>query len=228
MKNMIKTILIITVVIFGGWELWNMYYEDYNSKQEETNIKNTTKIESQTIQEEGLPTIYIDLDGAEEEYYQNDLEAMIWEVKQQPSYLLKNCSAIYYQSQTRTNEKCNKDTSYTPVNCAHPSTMSIYITLNKEENIIGDDGSKKYSINSSVISHELWHLYDSANGITQRQDFINLYNSAPDSIDEYGSTNIHEFFAQAGQYYLFDSNDPEYLKNLNIDVFNYMEALPKD
>lgn len=104
MKNVIKTILIIAVVIFGGWELWNIYYEDYNSKQEKTSIKNTTKIESQTIQEEGLPTIYIDLDGAEEEYYQNDLEAMIWEVKQQPSYLLKNCSAIYYQSLSSLNE----------------------------------------------------------------------------------------------------------------------------
>ncbi len=156
--------LIIAVVIFGGWKLWNIYYEDYNSKQEETSIKNTKKIESQTIQEEGLPTIYIDLDGAEEEYYQNNLEAMIWEVKQQPSYLLKNCSSIYYQSLSSLNEQGG-------VAYSENTYMTVHIPLDTEENIVGNTfetseskKSEKYSIRSSILSHELWHIYDFTHG----------------------------------------------------------------
>ncbi len=56
-------------------------------------------------------------------------------------------------------------------------------------------------------------------------DFNILYKQNPDSISEYGVTNVNEFFAEAGTMYLLS---PEEIKEKNIDVYNYFEALPKE
>ena len=52
-----------------------------------------------------------------------------------------------------------------------------------------------------------------------------MYNQNPGSINEYGATNVKEFFAEAGEMYLLS---PEELKGKNIDVYNYFEALQKE
>ena len=56
-------------------------------------------------------------------------------------------------------------------------------------------------------------------------DFNILYNQNPGSITEYGATTVHEFFAEGGEMYIYS---PEELKEKNIDVYNYFEALPKE
>ena len=83
-----------------------------------------------------------------------------------------------------------------------------------------------YPINSekSTIIHEAFHVldfYNEDNDIgfsTSSQEFINMYNASPNSITRYGSTNIDEFFAEAGMMYV---NSPSSLKSKNIDVYNY-------
>ena len=52
-----------------------------------------------------------------------------------------------------------------------------------------------------------------------------LYNQSPDSLSKHGASNTKEFFAEGGTMYIYS---PEELKEKNIDVYNYFEALPKE
>ena len=56
-------------------------------------------------------------------------------------------------------------------------------------------------------------------------DFNILYNQSPDSLSKHGASNTKEFFAEGGTMYIYS---PEELKEKNIDVYNYFEALPKE
>ena len=58
--------------------------------------------------------------------------------------------------------------------------------------------------------------------MSNSQEFLNLYQAAPNSITEYGATNKIEFFAEAGEMYI---HEPEELQRRNIDVYNYFDAL---
>ena len=56
-------------------------------------------------------------------------------------------------------------------------------------------------------------------------DFNTLYNQNPDSLSIHGASNTKEFFAEGGMMYI---HSPEELKEKNIDVYNYFEALQKE
>lgn len=82
---------------------------------------------------------------------------------------------------------------------------------------------------TKTITHELWHAYDWAYGNGESYyselQMNELYNQNPESLSEYGATDVIEFFAEGGAMYI---NSPEELKEKNIDVYNFFEALPKE
>lgn len=228
-------------------EDWNKYEE-----QEKEYEKDATLIENhQIVQEEGMPTIELSLDEGDT-ITQRQWECQLNSIRKTPAYLWKNCRYVIIESQkaivTGSGGTVNDDGSLSENTLGYTSSNDLivhlapYFTGNEyyddNANVLQDDGStisgkeanKKYDeemgeSGDSTLIHELWHDYDFVNGTTQRQDFISLYNSAPDSLgDGYSSINIEEFFAQCGMSYVLT---PEYLKKHNMDVYNFFEALSK-
>lgn len=180
------------------------------------------KAETQTLTIQGVP-VYVEPD---EDTTQNDVDTFLKYLKKQPEYLMKNCTGIYLQGENQYYSYVgDSEAGQSSVGTANPSDYSIHLLINNTKTL---DRMTEYDITSSV-THELWHVFDFVNGVNgyylSELDFNVLYNQNPSSISEYGATNVHEFFAEAGEMYIYS---PEELKEKNIDVYNYFESLPKE
>lgn len=176
------------------------------------------KAEAQTLTIQGVP-VYVEPD---EETTQGDIDTVLKVIKAQPGFLMKNCTGIHLQGDNTYIEEEGNDSNSS--GCASGNDVFLRTKLSDA------DGSKiTEDIVKKTVTHELWHVFDFANGndgyYLSQLDFSVLYNQNPGSINEYGATNVKEFFAEAGKMYLLS---PEELKGKNIDVFNYFEALPKE
>lgn len=180
------------------------------------------KAEAQTLAIQGVP-VYIEPD---ENTTQNDVDIFLKYLNKQPDYLISKCTKIYlqgenvYYSDAEDNEAGQSSVGY-----ADPENYNVHLFINNTKSL---DHMTEYDI-MTTITHELWHLYDFSNGDGVNDlsdfDFLNLYNANPNSITEYGATDSAEFFAEAGAMYI---NNPEELKQKNMDVYNYFESLPKE
>ena len=183
------------------------------------------KAEAQTLDYNGT-IISIEPD---DDMTKGNAESAIKLIKSQPSYLLKNCTTVHWQGNNvfvqgaiahgfdETNaEEINGYQSETDIflNGRDKYQSSISIT----------DENKK-----SVMTHELWHLYDwrmgDENQYASETQLLDLYNQSSNSLGAYGATNVREFFAEGGMMYI---NSPEELKERNMDLYNYFESLPKE
>ena len=180
------------------------------------------KAEAQTLAIQGVP-VYVEPD---ENTTKNDVDTFLRYLNKQPDYLISKCTKIYLQGENSYYSNAeNNEAGQSSVGYADPEDYSIHLFINNTKTL---DHMMEYDI-IATITHELWHLYDFSNGDgindLSNFDFSNLYNANPNSITEYGATDSAEFFAEAGSMYI---NNPEELKEKNIDVYNYFEALPKE
>ena len=193
-------------------------YEAYTAVQpmmEAYLAQQNATYEDQILYIDGLPPIQLILTTEDFVPKQKDVDYFIEsKIKSQPQFLLNNCKLIkIYHSNfwaAVLSEKRKPNSTYA---FANDGDMSISIQY-REENY-----------NNESITHELSHLFDFKNGsyrMSNSQEFLNLYQAAPNSITEYGATHEIEFFAEAGEMYI---HDPEELQRRNIDVYNYFDAL---
>ena len=180
------------------------------------------KAEAQTLTIQGVP-VYVEPD---EETTQEDIDTFLKAIKAQPEFLRRNCTGIHLQGENTFIEYAQQNFG-DKYNKAFGYTIGENVFLKTNLNVNGSKRDKD-SVKDTV-AHELWHVFDYANGNDEYYlsefDFNILYNQSPDSISEYGATNVLEFFAEAGTMYLLS---PEELKEKNIDVYNYFELLPKE
>ena len=170
-----------------------------------TNTENGT-YNDQVLYIDGLPPIQL---VGNNSLNKNDVDNMIENIKTLPQKILDAHSMIYIYSPGE----------FTNIKAEHGDGPNVtgFATWEK---------TAHYPINSekSTIIHEAFHVLDFYNEIndigfsTSSQEFINMYNASPNSITRYGSTNVQEFFAEAGAMYV---NSPSSLKSKNIDVYNY-------
>ena len=178
-----------------------------------------TKVEPQTLTIQGVP-VYVE---PNDELTQIEVDKHLKAIEEQPGYLMKNCTGIHLQGENLFREE-GRDVSDSG---AYTSIKEIYIDGKTDFGI----GKKTEDIIKNDITHELWHAFDYTYGNSEYHlseldfNFNALYNQAPESITDYGATDVCEFFAEAGMMYV---NEPDKLKEKNIDVFNYFEALPKE
>lgn len=180
------------------------------------------KAEAQTLTIQGVP-VYVEPD---EETTQEDIDRYLKEIKAQPEFLMKNCTGIYLQGENNYYEQ--KKQIYgenTGTSGGHAIGEKIYLDAKTKYS----NGERTIDIIRDNITHELWHVFDYVNGNNEyylsELEFNVLYNQNPNSITEYGAKNNLEFFAEAGKMYIYS---PEELKEKNMDVYNYFEALPKE
>ena len=176
------------------------------------------KAEAQTLTIQGVP-VYVEPD---EETTKEDVDTYLKAIKAQPEFLMKNCTGIHLQGYNTYIEEEGYDSK--SFGYASGGDVFLKTKLNDANGFKrNEDGIKEN------VTHELWHVFDFTSGSNgyclSKLDFNVLYNQNPGSISEYGATNVEEFFADAGAMYLLS---PEELKEKNIDVYNYFEALPKE
>lgn len=187
------------------------------------------KAELQTIEYNGT-TISIEPD---KNMTKGNVKTAIKLIKSQPDYLLKNCTVVHWQG----NDIFVQAAIANGFDEARAKEIDGFqleteIFLNGRNEFEGATQISDES-RSRTITHELWHLYDWKNGngcqYASETQLIELYNQNPNSLAGYGATNSDEntleFFAEGGTMYI---HSPEELKERNIDLFNYFEALPKE
>lgn len=84
-------------------------------------------------------------------------------------------------------------------------------------------------VKKDAVSHELSHIFDFAcgsgygdYGISNSAQLQSLYQNYPDCVGAYGATDSAEYFAQASAMYV---NDPENLKSVCMDLYNFVDSL---
>lgn len=165
-------------------------------------------LEDQTISE-GNIQITIQTNG---KAYQEDLDNLLSAIEKQPDYLKNKVDNVYLMNASNLMKVTGDDDGYSQA--IYPDIYFNLVSISNDE------------YTDEVVCHEMWHIYDGYyEWLSGTNEFLSLYNTNPSSISDYGAKNSNEFFAEAGVKYLMN---PEELKQLNIDVYNYFEALPKE
>ena len=203
--KMLGNIAFVAMLAFVGYTGYETFSEVKPALDEHRAAMNAT-YDDQVLYIDGLPPIQLISGGT---FNQLEINEYIEEnIKTQPAFLLKNAKMINICSPEEYAKleivKVDNSNGY-----SDPNNMTIYI---RQDNI----NSK------GTVSHELSHLFDVYETYATSHEFQALYNAAPNSITEYGATNVHEFFAEAGEMFV---NSPSLLKSKNIDVYNYFNNL---
>ena len=205
--KMLGNVAFVAMLAFVGYTGYETFSEVKPALDEQKAAMNAT-YDDQVLYIDGLPPIQLISGGT---FNQLEINEYIEEnIKTQPAFLLKNAKMINICSL----EEYNKLGPPGSIGYSDAMQMAIYVN--------GDFLNSK----KETVSHELCHLFDFSGThdyvYSIAQEFQSLYNAAPNSITEYGATNVHEFFAEAGEMYI---NNPGMLKSKNIDVYNYFNNL---
>lgn len=195
------------IPIYNFYDVARLYHE----KQAVIYEEYYTPVYNTLIQEGDLPVVQVYSDkgvagGRVESYIQNYIAV-------QPEFLLENCKKINlcdtdaFYNKLKSNGMSTQGWIYA---FAQSDTMEITMQLHLSE----------YDLHS--VSHELAHLYDFANHISDTNTWQALYYSRPASLRLYSAKDPSEFFADALAYYLWRPDD---LKAANKELFAVLNDL---
>ena len=173
--------------------------------------------ENQTIDKDGVQ-IHIISDG---KISQKKVDEFLESYENQPSYLKNKVKNVYLMTQENIIKSENEiywDGAGNVTNNGFAYDYDVYIS------------SSSVKIDET-LTHEMWHVYDFVYGDGLHfmseldSNLINLYNQNKNMLGKHADENYLEFFATAGETY---TNDQEYLKEVDINMYNYFESLPKE
>lgn len=173
--------------------------------------------ENQTIDKDGVQ-IHIVSNG---KISQKKVDEFLESYENQPSYLKNKVKNVYLMTQ----ENVIKNENEIYWDGAGDITVDGFAD---DYDVYVNSGS--VCINET-LTHEMWHVYDFVygDGLYSLSDLdnnlINLYNQNKNMLGNHAAENYNEFFATAGDSYI---NDPEYLNEVDINLYNYFESLPKE
>lgn len=185
--------------------------------------------EAQTLDYNGIP-VYIEPD---EKTLQTTIDKYFEQLEKQPDYLMRNCTEIHFQcedvfaktmldSEVVQNEADAADYSGLTTD---NTTVYMNTSWKKLDSMVTDEETFK-----ETLTHELWHVYDFTHQIgnsypSDNVQIVSIYNQNPSLLGEYGATNTLEFFAEAGQMYIYK---PDKLKEKSEELYNFFESLSKE
>ena len=185
--------------------------------------------EAQTLDYNGIP-VYIEPD---EKTLQTTIDKYFEQLEKHPDYLMRNCTEIHFQcedvfaktmldSEVVQNEADAADYSGLTTD---NTTVYMNTSWKKLDSMVTDEETFK-----ETLTHELWHVYDFTHQIgdsypSDNVQIVSIYNQNPSLLGEYGATNTLEFFAEAGQMYIYK---PDKLKEKSEELYNFFESLPKE
>lgn len=214
----------LAFVLYPTYSAYKTAQNEYNEMLRLQEEAYNQIVEDEYITLDGLPTIHVipgnSLKIGDVQKYMDLF------VRTQPDVILSNCRMIHICEPKNFMDIAIADgvdvtaggqgTAY-----AYASSDDFSITLQID---VDEDYGQK-----SAVSHELSHIFDFAcgsgygdYGISDGAQLQSLYKNYTDCVGAYGATDSAEFFAQAGAMYV---NDPENLKSVCMDLYNFMDSL---
>ena len=261
MLKLLKKLLLLCVIadaIVIGFFVFTTLHDTYTATAKQTNTKDSIKKKSKQAKEkkdtisenietmddgvvylDDFPPIHIVGNGT---ILEDSYELLVEGLQDSPRWLLTNCSAIYLDSDEIFNNLPNSDdaSSSESIGMAISSDKSVHIRspyfINNDdefdcinENYYFDDTALSYI--KRTIYHELAHLYDYANGISDSYDTSILQNNSEaicnnsvfefdQSLYDYCTGNPKELFADAVWLYCTGESVPS-------SVRGWISNLPK-
>lgn len=184
--------------------------------------------EAKTLDFNGIP-VYIEPD---EKTLQMTIDKYFKQLEKQPDYLMKNCTEIHFQCEDIFIKRMLDEgfvQNETEAELISGSTTNTTVYMNTRTKKLGSIDVDENDF-KETLTHELWHVYDDTHQIgdsypSDNVQIVSIYNQNPSLLGEYGATNTLEFFAEAGEMYIYE---PDKLKEKSIDLYNYFESLPKE
>ena len=173
--------------------------------------------ENQKIDKDGVQ-IHIISDG---KISQKKVDEFLESYENQPSYLKNKVKNVYLMTQENIIKSENEIYWDGAGNVTHNGFAYDYDVYISSSSVNIDE----------TLTHEMWHVYDFVYGDGLHSlseldsNLINLYNQNKNMLGKHAAENYLEFFATAGETY---TNDQEYLKEVDINMYNYFESLPKE
>lgn len=223
--GLISLILMALVfVLYPTYSAYKVAENEYNEMLRLQEEAYNQIIEDEYINLDGLPTIHVipgnSLKIGDVQKYMDLF------VKSQPDFLLSNCRMIHICEPKNFMDIAIADgvdvrDDGLGTTCAYASEEDFSITLQID---VDDEHDQQ-----NTVSHELSHIFDFASGsgygdygISNSAQLQSLYQNYPDCVGAYGATDSAEYFAQAGAMYV---NDPENLKSVCMDLYNFVDSL---
>jgi len=214
----------LVFVLYPTYSAYKTAQNEYNEMLRLQEEAYNQIVEDEYITLDGLPTIHVipgnSLKIGDVQKYMDLF------VRTQPDVILSNCRMIHICEPKNFMDIAIADgvdvtaggqgTAY-----AYASSDDFSITLQID---VDEDYGQK-----SAVSHELSHIFDFVcgsgygdYGISDGAQLQSLYQNYTECVGTYGATDSAEFFAQAGAMYV---NDPENLKSVCMDLYNFMDSL---
>lgn len=219
----IKILLSLAMMIYVGVLGLNLYILH---DQMITDMQSHVSLQSDQPQEEVVEQTYPNIIiQADEELYAYDIAEIQQAIDSMPHFLLKHCRNIYIldtQQYEEEGKELEMDDPNQTAAFSYSGDMSIRIRIIDDPTIL--------NTYLKTMAHELSHIYDFSqgnaykdpSGCSNTKEFMALYEAAPNSLSEYGSTSQYEFFAEGGGLYI---TEPQMLYELNPDVYAYFDRL---
>lgn len=187
------------------------------------NIFSIGLVSSKEVEAKTNSTKKIIVKTNQKEEYKKEIKQIKKQFNKLPKSYTEKCNKVYLMDKEKfvkkakslEVEKATKISGF-----ASYEERSIYIQLKEGKSI------KSYA---KTLTHELAHIYDFAESesdgegkYTSDATFINIFQSNPNSISKYGSSNIEEFFAEASYLYF---QKPDKLMQRNYQVYEYLNDL---
>lgn len=214
----------LVFVLYPTYSAYKVAENEYNEMLRLQEEAYNQIIEDEYITLDGLPTIHVipgnSLKIGDVQKYMDLF------VKSQPDFLLSNCRMIHICEPKNFMDIAIADgvdvrDDGLGTTCAYASEEDFSITLQID---VDDEHDQQ-----NTVSHELSHIFDFASGsgygdygISNSAQLQSLYQNYPDCVGAYGATDSAEYFAQAGAMYV---NDPENLKSVCMDLYNFVDSL---
>lgn len=212
----------LAFVLYPTYSAYKTAQNEYNEMLRLQEEAYNQIVEDEYITLDGLPTIHVipgnSLKIGDVQKYMDLF------VRTQPDVILSNCRMIHICEPKNFMDIAiadGVDVTAGGQGTAYASSDDFSITLQID---VDEDYGQK-----SAVSHELSHIFDFAcgsgygdYGISDGAQLQSLYKNYTDCVGAYGATDSAEFFAQAGAMYV---NDPENLKSVCMDLYNFMDSL---
>lgn len=153
-------------------------------------------------------------------------------IAKMPRFLTEKAKAIVFMDEASFTPEREEFDIPDVVGLANSANMSVKILIQDFPGQYQDTAMPEYIMDPidyyiNTLAHELSHLYDyqyayNQDFLSDKKEFQELYETYKDSLNDYASSGIKEFFAEASKLYLFY---PDYLAGKSYPVYEYFDAM---
>lgn len=155
--------------------------------------------------------------------YKEEIKQIKKNVHKLPKSYTETCKKIYLMDENTFVKKAKT------FDVERPKKIKGFVSYDKQSIYIRLKSTRTVKSYENTLVHELAHLYDFTKSdvagegkYTGDETFISIFQKSPNSISEYASSDIEEYFAEASRLYF---QKPNKLMTKNYEVYEYLNGI---